>query len=113
MGWGVGLGEGEEPRGWAITIQDYASQRDPHQRSDRSTRYTQEEGTVLASSSKWSYIKVMPYGSGRHHIGYVFAVCLVFVLARLSHLPPHIMLALFLPLVRAPSRAAQLQRTFG
>ena len=83
------MGEGEEPRGWAITIQDYASQRDPHQRSDRSTRYTQEEGTVLASSSKLSYIKVMPYGSGRHHIGYVFAVCLVFVLARLSSPPAH------------------------
>ena len=112
MGWGVGLGEGEEPRGWAITIQDYASQRDPHQRSDRSTRYTQEEGTVLASSSKLSYIKVMPYGSGRHHIGYVFAVCL-FVLARFLSPPAHNVGAFFASRLRAPSRAAQLQRTFG
>ena len=27
VGWGVGLGEGEELRGWAITIQDYARGR--------------------------------------------------------------------------------------
>ena len=69
VGWGVGLGEGEEPRGWAITIQDYA--RGAHQRSDRSTRYTQDSGERKSQCwhSKLSYIKVMPYGSGRHHIG--------------------------------------------